>query len=224
MRGVHGHPISVGAECGDPDLITTVEGGTREDPCPGSGYGTGLWCNEVSTRQWVDSAKILRDHLKNAWDLLETTEAARGTFTESARLQGTYDSAMQRYGKLPGYDDVSSMFYVDNTQRVNQIQAWMVDASCTLEQINKAIRMMKVQPPATPTPTPEPGTGGVPPVYGPTTPAAPTPSKPFSQKLGESVLILAGLGLVGAGLYTYSKRGRGTSLGRGPKQPLPGPK
>jgi len=222
MRGVHGHSISVGAQCGDPRLITTPSGGTPANPCPDNAFGTGFACNDTGAEEWIGSAARIHGHLEDSWKLLESAEAAAGGTSETARLGLTYDRLLAEYDQLP---KEGGWLFGTNNQIVLKNMAWMVDAACLIEQLEKATRMYQVQPLPTPTPSPSPSPSPIPgPLPGPSvsTPSPSSAAKPFSQKFGESVLMLAGIGLLGAGIYSYSQRGRG--LGRGPKRPLPSPK
>ena len=218
MRGRSG--ISVGL-CGDPDLITTAIGGSPDDPCPNSMYGTGVLCNNHDTKAWLSSATELYDQVTAAWNVLVATEDRLGVSSEQLRLEELMDNLSKTYRQFP--DDGSGWFYQDNTELVIEIISWMTTAACRLEEINRAIRKYKIQPPSNPTPGP---TSGTVPSYVPTDSRAPTRDKPATQKVGETTLVLLGVGLLVGGAYLYAKgktRGLGSlgGLGRRSRSPLP---
>jgi len=180
-------------------------------------------CGQSGADEWIGSAARLHGHLGDSWKMLQTAEMSAGGTSETARLGIPYDRLMAEYEALP---TESAWRFETNNEYVLKIIAWMVDAACLIEQLDTATRMYRVEPLPTPAPSPAPVPGPSPaPTPGPYPGPTPDPSsapKPFTQKFGESVLMLAGLGLLGAGIYAYTQRGRG--LGRGPKRPLPSPK
>jgi hypothetical protein len=128
----------------------------------------------------------------------------------------------KKYRTLP--KEGSDWFYGDNATNITTIISWMTTAACRLEEINRAIRKYKGQPPTTVTPG---ATGGRVPSYVPSDSGrAPTRDKPATQKFGETTLVLLGVGLLVGGAYLYAKgktRGLGSlgGLGRRARSPLP---
>jgi len=192
MRGTSGHPVSVGV-CGDPALVTSPTGGTPDDPCPSR---FSLYCHEADTRSWIESAKMLKSSVSAAWSTLISTEDSLGVSTEQVRLEPQLEQLMEKYKTLA--QEPSAWAYGDNTEDVVAIISWMQTAACVLEQIQRAIRRYKVKPPSAPTPLP----GGAP--RAPSAPGAAPPEPPVTQQVGETVLVLLGVGLLAGGVYLYT--------------------